>query len=62
MSAPMHAGIYGGVCPNACWMLGYTGAEVSAPMHAGIHRGRGVSPNECWDTYPPVNRITDRQV
>ena len=51
-----------GCVPSAAVAVG--GGGVSAPVHAGIclPRGRGVCPSACWDTHPPVNRMTDPQV
>ena len=40
-SAPMHAGIHRGVCPNACLDT------------RGVSAKGGVCPNACWDTQPP---------
>ena len=55
----------GGGCLSKC-MLGYvcSGRGVSVPVHAGICLpgwGGGFAPVHAG-IYPPVNRMTDRQV
>ena len=58
LSAQVHAGIHRG---------GVSVRGVSAQGAGGVCPGEclpggDVCSNACWDTHPPVNRVTDRQV
>ena len=54
----------GGVCLGGVCLERWVSAQGEGVFawEGGVSAQRGCLPSACWDTHPPVNRMTDRQV